>query len=272
MALFTRSVSSGAYFICAMPLENVYFLVFESPPDNNLSPSFLDTFASCLQTIKESYPPGVLVTASRNPHSYCRDVPSNADEQWERQAWPLLTHILTYPMPTIAFINGRAVGLGFLFALCHDFRIQARSKSTLCMCENPSTVNIAPRIDLIKAILPRSTVNFSAFANGNPLHARESLKRGLVDKIGHVEEIFEFIKDRKLLEAARAPAYSESKMTLKREAIRVLDSIKMGRYSTGRCDSKRLNAGCQAQTVSFQEAPALTPSIVVSGAHYLCLL
>ncbi|OJJ66020.1 hypothetical protein ASPBRDRAFT_430780 [Aspergillus brasiliensis CBS 101740] len=71
MALFTCSIQSGGYFACAMPRENVYFLVFESTPSNHFSPSFLDSFRRCLQTIQEQYPPGVLVTASRIPHSYC---------------------------------------------------------------------------------------------------------------------------------------------------------------------------------------------------------
>jgi hypothetical protein len=77
-----------------MPRDRIYFLVFDSPPENCLSPSFIETFRSCLKTIEESYPPGVLVTASRNPHLYCEDLPLKPDERQERQAWQLLKQVL----------------------------------------------------------------------------------------------------------------------------------------------------------------------------------
>ena len=94
MALFSRSIPSGGYFICAMPRDKIYFLVFESPPENCFSLSFIETFRSCLKTIEERYPPGVLVTASRNPHVYCGDLPLKPSERQERQAGQLLKQVL----------------------------------------------------------------------------------------------------------------------------------------------------------------------------------
>ncbi|KAL2844348.1 ClpP/crotonase-like domain-containing protein [Aspergillus pseudoustus] len=240
MALFSRSIPSGGYFICAMLSDNVYFLVFESPPENHFSPSFVDTFRSCLETIERSYPPGVLVTASRIPSSYCGDFPLIPDERQRYQAWHLLRQILTYPMPTIAFINGHAVGMGFLLALCHDFRIQGRPDSSLRICQEPSSVDLAPRLNLVKAISPCSTVVSSRIANGKPLYGREAIKRGLVDMVAHVNGVFKFIKDRELLRVPSTPTYRESKIRSNRKALRVLDSID---EETGRHEDNRPETG-----------------------------
>ncbi|GKZ25799.1 hypothetical protein AbraCBS73388_001610 [Aspergillus brasiliensis] len=195
-----------------MPRENVYFPVFESTPSNHISPSFLDSFRRCLQTIQEQYPPGVLVTASRIPHSYCGDLPFDLDEQEERQAWDFLRQIiLVYPKPTIAFINGPAVGMVFLLALYHDFRVQVRSGASLSMREGPFAANVNPRIGILRAILPCSWLSSSRLTNGKPLDANESLKRGLIDKIGHIETVFKIIEDQELLRVVKTADFREKR-------------------------------------------------------------
>jgi hypothetical protein len=65
------------------------------------------------------------------------------------------------------------------------------------------------------------------------LYAREAIKHGLVDKIGHVNEIFKFIKDQELLRVTNVPAYRESKTRSNRKAIRALESIEEENYSRG---------------------------------------
>jgi hypothetical protein len=75
------------------------------------------------------------------------------------------------------------------------------------------------------------------------LYAREAIKRGLVDKIGNVNEIIKFIKDQELLGVTNAPAYRESKIRSNRKAIRALDSIEEENYLTGRSGNDRPDAG-----------------------------
>lgn len=151
-------------------------------------------------------------------------------------------------MPTIAFITGHAVGIGFLLALCHDFRIQDRADSSLCICQGPSAVDLAPRLNLLKAVLPCSTVGSSRLTNGKPLYAREAIKRGLVDRIGYLNEIFKFIKDQELLRVTNVPAYRESKIRSSRKAIRALDSMEEQNYSTDRTGNDQPDAGSKERS------------------------
>ncbi|KAF7157246.1 hypothetical protein CNMCM5623_001369 [Aspergillus felis] len=97
----------------------------------------------------------------------------------------------------------------------------------------------------------------SRLANGKPLYAREAIKRGLVDKIGHADEIFKFIKDQELLEVTKAPAYRESKIRSNRKAIRALDSIEEEYYSTGRYGHDRPDAGSTKRESSRPREPKI---------------
>lgn len=49
--------------------------------------------------------------------------------------FPLFYRLLTYPMPTVALINGHGFAGGFLVAMMHDYRIMNPHKGYLCMNE-----------------------------------------------------------------------------------------------------------------------------------------
>jgi hypothetical protein len=89
------------------------------------------------------------------------------------------------------------------------------------------------------------------------LHAREAIKRGLVDKIGDVNEIFKFIKDQELLGVTNAPAYRESKIRSNRKAIHALDSIEEENYLTGRCGNDQPDAGSTKRELSRPREPKI---------------
>ena len=52
-----------------------------------------------------------------------------------KQVETLFYKILTFPMPTIAAINGHAFAGGFLLALAHDYRVMNSEKGFGCMTE-----------------------------------------------------------------------------------------------------------------------------------------
>jgi hypothetical protein len=89
------------------------------------------------------------------------------------------------------------------------------------------------------------------------LYAREAIKHGLVDKIGHVNEIFKFVKDQELLRVTNVPAYHESKTRSNRKAIRALDSMEEGNYSTGRSGNDRPDAGLTKRERSRSREPKI---------------
>ncbi|GKZ48716.1 hypothetical protein AbraIFM66951_000800 [Aspergillus brasiliensis] len=51
----------------------------------------------------------------------------------------------------------------------------------------------------------------SRLTNGKPLDANESLKRGLIDKIGHIETVFKIIEDQELLRVVKTADFREKR-------------------------------------------------------------
>jgi hypothetical protein len=98
MALFSQEIKTGGRFTCAMPTDRVYVLVFESPPENHLTPDFVDAFCSSLSKI-EAFPKGVVITASRIPEFYSKGIsPHISQDKLEGQELirSLLRQLLRY--------------------------------------------------------------------------------------------------------------------------------------------------------------------------------
>ena len=63
---------------------------------------------------------------------------------FEESLYPLWHRFLTYPMPTIALINGHAFAGGFMLAMMQDYRIMNPHKGYLCLNENQLGVGLRP--------------------------------------------------------------------------------------------------------------------------------
>ncbi|MEM9621616.1 MAG: enoyl-CoA hydratase-related protein, partial [Pseudomonadota bacterium] len=47
----------------------------------------------------------------------------------------LMSRMITFPVPTIAAVNGHAFGAGFMYALCHDVRHMRSDRGFMCANE-----------------------------------------------------------------------------------------------------------------------------------------
>ena len=47
----------------------------------------------------------------------------------------LMGRLITFPMPTLAVMNGSAIAGGYFLSICHDFRIQNEVTGTICLSE-----------------------------------------------------------------------------------------------------------------------------------------
>ena len=47
----------------------------------------------------------------------------------------LLTRLLTFPVPTVAAVNGHAFGIGAMLALAHDRRVMRADRGWFCLPE-----------------------------------------------------------------------------------------------------------------------------------------
>lgn len=118
---------SAGFFTCTQPSPQVYLLSFSSPPDNRLTPAFNCTFLLALDIIEQRLPRGVVITTSSITKFYSNGLDyENAIKDpnfFVGSLYPLWRRLLTYPMPTIALINGHAFAGGLMTAMMHDYRI-----------------------------------------------------------------------------------------------------------------------------------------------------
>ncbi|XP_032233212.1 enoyl-CoA delta isomerase 1, peroxisomal isoform X2 [Nematostella vectensis] len=82
----------------------------------------------------------------------------------------LLMKLLTFPLPTIAAINGHAYAGGALLALAHDYRIMQTSRGWFCL----------PEIRL-RAKMPSPRVALDSIIMGKKFTAEQAFEVGLVE-------------------------------------------------------------------------------------------
>ncbi|KAF7536887.1 hypothetical protein G7054_g4181 [Neopestalotiopsis clavispora] len=122
----------GGEIVCTEPAPEVYLLTFSSPPDNRLTPAFCASMIKALDLIElhKPTPTGVVITTSAITKFYSNgldlDLAIRTPGFTEEALYPLFHRFLTYPMPTIALVNGHAFAGGFMLAMHHDYRVVRR--------------------------------------------------------------------------------------------------------------------------------------------------
>jgi enoyl-CoA hydratase/carnithine racemase len=245
--------STGGTIVCTKhgeEKENIYVLTFTSPKDNRLTPTFIDAFILALDIIEHRYPKGVVVTTSGIPKFYSNgldlDLATSTEGFLDKWLWRLFRRFLTYvfqdrecmaeyergqpltsyfryPMPTVCLLNGHAFAGGFMLAMYHDYRIQNPNKGFLCVNELEFGVPLqTPMMSIFREKLVPTTfrsVVLEAHRFGGPA----SLKAGIVDAVGGLDEVVGLIRDRKLLNKAATGIYGTMKEEMYARVLNGLD-------------------------------------------------
>ncbi|KAF2668278.1 enoyl-CoA hydratase/isomerase family protein [Microthyrium microscopicum] len=220
--------STGGHFACTSPAKDVYLLSFQSVPDNRTTSDFLSAYLLSLNIIEAKYPGGVLITTSAIAKFFSNGLDlehtMSTPDFFRDRFNPIIRKLLTFPMPTIALMNGHAFGAGVFLAAAHDYRIQNGSKGFICLPEVdmgillPSTLAI-----LVKQKLLAPNVYRDLTLEGRRVNGPEALAYGLVDGLGGLEEVLKLISDRKLIQKSKAGAIGGLKEDAYREIITAID-------------------------------------------------
>ncbi|MEV3903272.1 enoyl-CoA hydratase-related protein [Mycobacterium sp. NPDC050551] len=93
----------------------------------------------------------------------------------------LLDRVLTFPLPTVAAVNGHAFGAGSMLAVAHDYRVMRDDRGYFCFPEVDIRIPFTPGMAaLIQAKLPPQTA-VTAMTTGHRYGGREALAAALVD-------------------------------------------------------------------------------------------
>ncbi|KAI3790689.1 hypothetical protein L2E82_03917 [Cichorium intybus] len=129
---------------------NVFFLTLTGDGEHRLNPTFISSIRSALSEVKSQSTPGcALVTVADGKYfsngfdlnwakSASGGSPSKAADlliQMVDLFKPLVSDLLSLPMPTIAAITGHAAAAGLILALSHDYVLMRRDRGVLYMSE-----------------------------------------------------------------------------------------------------------------------------------------
>ncbi|WP_280460283.1 enoyl-CoA hydratase-related protein [Nocardia carnea] len=168
--------------------------------ENRFAPDWLDTVNAHLDTVERDAQ-GLITTGSGKFYSNGLDLDwltANGDrtEWYVARVQELFARILTFPLPTVAAVNGHAFGAGAMLAIAHDYRVMRDDRGYYCFPEVDINIPFTPGMAaLIQAKLsPQAAV--TAMTTGHRFGGPEALAAGLVDATAAEAEVLNSAVDR----------------------------------------------------------------------------
>lgn len=169
--------------------------------ENRWNTAFVRGLAAVLDEVEASTGAAALVTTASSPKFYSNGL----DLAWRRDpaAHPeagdpavfadefmkLMARVITFPVPTLAAVNGHAFGAGLMFALCHDIRHMRADRGYLCANEMQLGLAIpTPELALFRHKLSQD-VFFETVQLARRWTADEALARGIVQATAPVDAL-----------------------------------------------------------------------------------
>jgi len=177
---------------------NVFTLTMDAG-ENRWNTALVDELMNALDEVEQSTGAAALVTTGASEKFYSngldldwRRSPADYPEAGDPDAFlfmEFMARMITLPVPTIAAVNGHAFGAGFMFALCHDYRIMREDRGYMCANEVQLGMIIpAAELSLFRHKLPAHVFYESvqlARRWGGP-HARDA---GVANDIASMDEL-----------------------------------------------------------------------------------
>jgi enoyl-CoA hydratase/carnithine racemase len=169
--------------------------------ENRWNTTFVHAFAAVLDEVEASEGAAALVTTSASEKFFSNGL----DLDWMRDpaAHPeggdrgpfgdlfmkLMARLITFPIPTLAAVNGHAFGAGFMLALCHDVRVMRADRGFLCANEMQLGMAIPePELALFRHKLPMN-VFFETVQLARRWTGPDALAAGIVQATAGADQV-----------------------------------------------------------------------------------
>lgn len=134
----------------------------------------------------------------------------------------LRTH--SYPMPTIALINGHGFAGALMTAMMHDYRIMNPHRGYICLNEVELGVPLKAAMSSIFRQKTSPQTYRTLVLEGKRYKALEALEAGIVDGVGGLDEVVAFVEEFKLVSKTDKGVYGKLKREMWRETVAFLDA------------------------------------------------
>jgi enoyl-CoA hydratase/carnithine racemase len=166
--------------------------------ENRFNQPFLDELAAALDEVEASQGPAALVTTGEG-----KFYSNGLDLAWAAGKPPaeirkalagvhtLFARVLSFPMITVAAINGHAFAAGAMFALAHDFRVMRADRGYVCFPEIDlgTGLPLTPGMHALIDARVTAAVAHEAIVTGRRYTAPEAKERGFVQSIAPEAEV-----------------------------------------------------------------------------------
>ncbi|ESP05131.1 hypothetical protein LOTGIDRAFT_227826 [Lottia gigantea] len=163
--------------------------------EKRLSLDFVRCYSEALDEVERNTEcKAVISTASGKFFSNGLDLQylrsGNNREEYLNTIKQFLTRILTFPIPTLAALNGHSFAGGYLLALCHDYRSMRTERGWLSMNEVFIDLRLSQFfMEVIIHKIPRGPVQNELLIYGKRFTAPDALKDRLIDFIFDKSEL-----------------------------------------------------------------------------------
>ena len=135
-----------------------------------------------------------------------------------------MVSLSSYPMPTVALINGHAFAAGLMTAMMHDYRIMNPHRGYLCLNELDFGAPLKPPMaSIFRQKLPRPDTYRTMVLESKRFNALEALQDGIVDGLGGWEECYGFMDEIKLVKRGESGVYGALKAEMWKETVLLLE-------------------------------------------------
>jgi len=209
-------------------LDDHVAIVTMNSKDNRFNLTFLKAFMDVLDKIENETNASAIVVWSAHEKIWSNGIDLDwlfpavenegpeAAKKFFTELMGFLRRILTYPMITIAAINGHTFAGGALLACAFDFRFMRSDRGFFCLPEIDLKIPFLPGMDAImKKAMPTKYLEMQF--TGARLTAQECEKHGIVRKACHLDSLMDetlafaksMNKDRKALETMKLTTFTE---------------------------------------------------------------
>ncbi|MEV0248904.1 enoyl-CoA hydratase/isomerase family protein [Nocardia sp. NPDC050712] len=163
--------------------------------ENRFSPGWLDSLEAHLDEV-EANAQGLVTVGAGKFYSNGLDLDFLA-ANGDRSSWyvgrvhALFARVLTFPMPTVAAVNGHSFGAGAMLAIAHDYRVMRADRGYYCFPEADINIPFTPGMAaLIQAKLtPQSAI--TAMTTAHRFGGEQALAAGLVDETAAEDRVLD---------------------------------------------------------------------------------
>lgn len=182
-------------------LEDHVAVITLNSGENRFNPAFLDAFLKILDEIETGTAATTAVIHSAHPKIFCNGIDLDwlmpviqnrdlaASKRFFYQLNQLFRRLVTYPLVTVAAINGHAFAGGAILSCAFDFRMMRSDRGFFCLPEVDLGIPFLPGMNaLLRSAIPESVLREMQLT-GARWTAEQCQAHQIIKQACHIDEL-----------------------------------------------------------------------------------